>query len=98
MVMCDASDIKGCDRRRPELYNAPLHMKQEVSSIEQLQLFINPPKFKLTCICLMAQNAVQGAGRRAGVEVYVATKGKVATVPVLRSDLGVDQKDGLLLA
>tara|TARA_B110000090_G_C12998695_1_gene299527 strand:- start:122 stop:226 length:105 start_codon:yes stop_codon:yes gene_type:complete len=34
MVVCYAIDIKGCDRKTPELSNAPLHMKQEITSIE----------------------------------------------------------------
>jgi len=32
--MGDASDIKGYDRRRSELSNEPLHMKQDTTSIE----------------------------------------------------------------
>ena len=35
VVMCDASDIMGYDRRAPELSNAPLHIKQDNNSIEQ---------------------------------------------------------------
>ena len=34
MVMCDASDVIGYDRRTPELSNAPLHIKRNISSIE----------------------------------------------------------------
>jgi len=34
VVMCDAIETIGYDRRTPELSNAPFHMKQEVSSIE----------------------------------------------------------------
>ena len=35
MVMGDASDVIGYDKRRPELSNAPLHMKQDTTSIEK---------------------------------------------------------------
>ena len=35
MVICCASKIIGYDRRRPELYNAALHMKQDINSIEK---------------------------------------------------------------
>jgi len=35
VVMCDANDVMGYERRTPELYNAPLHMKQDTSSIEK---------------------------------------------------------------
>ena len=34
MVIGDASDITGCDRRTLELSSAPLHMKQDNGSIE----------------------------------------------------------------
>ena len=34
LVMGDASDIKGYDRRRLELSNAQLHIKQDTTSIE----------------------------------------------------------------
>jgi len=33
LVMVDNSDIMGYDRRTPELSNAPLHMKQDTTSI-----------------------------------------------------------------
>ena len=34
VVICYASDIKGYDRGRSELSNAPLHMKQDSISVE----------------------------------------------------------------
>jgi len=44
LVIGGASDIKGYDRRRPELSGAPLHMKQDTASIEQYTLKL---RFKL---------------------------------------------------
>ena len=35
-VMGDTSDIKRCDRRTSELSNAPLHIKQDTTSIEKI--------------------------------------------------------------
>tara|TARA_B110000090_G_C13093893_1_gene335886 strand:+ start:121 stop:288 length:168 start_codon:yes stop_codon:yes gene_type:complete len=35
VVKCDASDIIGYDRRRPELSNVALHNKQNTTSIEK---------------------------------------------------------------
>ena len=35
LAMSDASGVKGCGRRRSELSNTPLHMKQDTTSIEQ---------------------------------------------------------------
>ena len=35
MVMCDASDIVGHDRRTPELSNALLRMKRNTNSIDK---------------------------------------------------------------
>ena len=35
MVACNASDVEWYDRRTRELYNAPLHMKQDTTSIEK---------------------------------------------------------------
>ena len=34
MVICDASVLIEYDRRTPELSNAPLHITQDVNSIE----------------------------------------------------------------
>ena len=38
MVMGDASDVIKYDYRTPELSNAPLHVKQDTNSIEQLKV------------------------------------------------------------
>jgi len=38
MVMSDTSDITEYDKRTSELSNAPLHMKQDVNSIEKKTL------------------------------------------------------------
>ena len=38
MVIGDASDIIRNDRKTPEISNAPLHMKQDTTSIEYLNL------------------------------------------------------------
>ena len=35
MVICDASDVVGYDRRTPELSNAVLRMKQDITGIEK---------------------------------------------------------------
>jgi len=35
LVICYASEVKGCGRRTPELFNAALRMKQDANSIEQ---------------------------------------------------------------
>ena len=35
MVICYASDVIECDRRKSELSDAPLHMKQYTNSIEK---------------------------------------------------------------
>ena len=35
MVTWDATVIMKCNRRRSELFNAALHMKQDISSIEK---------------------------------------------------------------
>jgi len=34
VVICDDGDVIGRDRRRSELSNAPLHMKQDTTSLE----------------------------------------------------------------
>ena len=38
VVICYASEIKGCGRRTSELSNAPLHMKQDTNSIENFKV------------------------------------------------------------
>ena len=38
MVIGDASDIIRNDRKTPEISNAPVHMKQDTTSIEYLNL------------------------------------------------------------
>jgi len=38
VVMGDASDVKGYDRRTPELSNAAPHMEQDINSIEKRPL------------------------------------------------------------
>ena len=35
VVICYASDVMRCDRRRAELSNAPLHMTHDPTSIEK---------------------------------------------------------------
>ena len=35
MVICDDSDVMGYDIRTPELFNAPLHMKNDNDSVEK---------------------------------------------------------------
>jgi len=35
VVICDASDVAGCGRRRIDLSNAPLHIEQYTSSLEE---------------------------------------------------------------
>ena len=34
MVMCEARDIEGCDRRASRLSSAALHIKLDITSIE----------------------------------------------------------------
>ena len=37
VVVCYASDITGYDRRTPELSNAALHIKEDTTSIENIE-------------------------------------------------------------
>ena len=43
VVICYADDVKGYDRRNPELSNAPLHITQDANSADKLILDINLP-------------------------------------------------------
>jgi len=47
VVICYVSDIIVYDRRRAELSNEPLYMKQDTTSREMS--CITPPKCRLTC-------------------------------------------------
>ena len=40
VVVCYASDMIEHDRRTPELFIAPLHMKQDANNIEKKRLLI----------------------------------------------------------